>query len=143
MNRAFETTLVEGVTENEQRFGIIYTIDADDDWTKPEALLKANPNFGVSVSDEFLLIAQREAILDARKQAIFKTKHLNVWVNAASPWLNLERLQRAADPTLSREAFRGEQCWVGLDLASKNDIASAAWLFRRKVDGEFPGSKLT
>lgn len=129
--------VLEGVIDDETRFGIIYTIDADDDWTQPDALVKANPNFGISVSDEFLLIAQREAVMDARKQAVFKTKHLNVWVNAASPWLNLERLQRCGDGALTREDFRGEECWVGLDLASKNDIASAAWVFRRQVDDDW------
>lgn len=128
--------ILDGVIEDDNRFGIVYTIDADDDWTSPAALVKANPNFGVSVSDEFLLIAQREAIQDPRKQAIFKTKHLNVWVNAASPWLNLERLQACGDGG-TREDFRGEQCWVGLDLASKSDIASAAWVFRRLVDKEW------
>lgn len=129
--------ILEGVAENEQRFGIIFGIDAEDDWTKPEALVKANPNFGVSISADSLLADQLEAIQDPRKQAIFKTKHLDVWVNAASPWLNLESLQRAGDATLREEDFRGEQCWDGLDLASKIDIASKAKIFRREVDGQW------
>ena len=126
--------VLEGVLEAEQRFGIIFGIDADDDWTKPETLVKANPNFGVSIAAETLLADQMEAMQDPRKQAIFKTKHLNVWVNSASPWINLESLQRASDPTLREEDFRGEQCWDGLDLASKTDIASKAKLFRRLKD---------
>jgi phage terminase large subunit-like protein len=125
--------VLEGVVVDEQRFGVIYGIDVEDDWTHPEALRKANPNFGVSVSAEFLEAAQREAVNDPRKQAIFKTKHLNVWVNAASPWLNLESLQRASNAALREEDFRGEQCWDGLDLASKTDIASKAKLFRREL----------
>lgn len=125
--------ILSGATVDETRFGIIYGIDDGDDWTDPKALRKANPNFGVSVSAEFLEAAQREAVNDPRKQAIFKTKHLNVWVNAASPWLNLEYLQRGADPTLKLEDFRGETCWPGLDLASKNDIASASFVFRRLI----------
>lgn len=126
--------VLEGVLEAEQRFGIIFGIDAEDDWTKPEALVKANPNFGVSIAADTLLADQLEAVQDPRKQAIFKTKHLNVWVNAASPWLNLESLQRASDPAMREDEFRGEQCWDGLDLASKNDIASKAKLFRRLLD---------
>jgi phage terminase large subunit-like protein len=126
--------VLEGVSEAEQRFGIIFGIDADDDWTKPEALAKANPNLGVSIAVDTLLADQLEAIQDPRKQAIFKTKHLNVWVGAASPWINLESLQRASDPTLREDDFRGEQCWTGLDLASKTDIASKAKLFRRELD---------
>jgi phage terminase large subunit-like protein len=126
--------ILEGVLVDETRFGIVYGIDAGEDWTQPQALVKANPNFGVSVFEDFLLTAQAEAVRDPRKAAIFKTKHLNIWVNAASPWLNLENLQRSADPTMREEDFQGEQCWEGLDLASKVDIASKAKVFRRQLD---------
>lgn len=128
--------VLERAVTDERRFGIIYTVDADDDWTAPEVLFKANPNLGVSIDPEKLIADQLEAMRDPRKQAVFKTKHLNVWVNAASPWLNLENLQRCGDPSLREEDFRGETCWDGLDLASKNDIASKAKLFRRQVEGE-------
>jgi phage terminase large subunit-like protein len=126
--------VLEGVIESDTRFGIIYGVDADDDWTDPKVLAKANPNFGVSIMVDTLLADQLEAVQDPRKQAIFKTKHLNVWVNSSSPWLNLESLQRASDPTLREEDFRGEQCWDGLDLASKVDIASKAKVFRRHLE---------
>jgi phage terminase large subunit-like protein len=129
--------MLEGVQVDETRFGIVYGIDAGDDWTQPEALIKANPNFGVSVFEDFLLTAQLEAVRDPRKAAVFKTKHLNVWVAAASPWLNLENLQRCADPALNAEDFRGETCWTGTDLASKNDIASKAKVFRRLIDNDW------
>lgn len=129
--------VLEGVLVDETRFGIIYGIDAGDDWTQPEALVKANPNFGVSVFGDFLLAAQAEAVRDPRKAAVFKTKHLNMWVNAASPWLNLEALQRCGDPAMTAEDFRGETCWTGTDLASKNDIASKAKVFRRMVDDQW------
>lgn len=129
--------ILERAVDNETRFGIIYGIDAEDDWTNPAVLAKANPNFGVSVSADSLLADQVEAVQDPRKQAIFKTKHLNVWVNAASPWLNLESLQKCADPTLREEDFAGESCWPGLDLASKVDIASKAKIFRREIDNEW------
>jgi len=127
--------ILEGTIENDQRFGIIFTIDEDDDWKSEEALIKANPNYGVSVDAEFLKLAQRDAIADSRKQNIFKTKHLNVWVAAASPWLNLQNLQDAGDEALTIEAFAGEACVVGLDLASKQDIASVVWHFKRVIDG--------
>lgn len=120
--------ILEGVLENDQRFGIIFTVDEDDDWTSEEVLQKANPNFGVSVDAEFLRLQQRDAIADPRKQNVFKTKHLNIWVAAASPWLNLYNLQHAGDPSLSLQDGPWDGCIVGLDLASKQDIASAVWL---------------
>jgi len=128
--------VLEGLVQNDQRFGVIFGIDEGDDWTSEDALIKANPNYGVSVDADFLRQQQRDAQADPRKQNVFKTKHLNVWVQAASPWLNLHNLQKCADASLNLEAFRGEECIVGLDLASKQDIASAVYEFRRQVDGE-------
>jgi phage terminase large subunit-like protein len=128
--------VLEGTLENDQRFGIIFTIDEDDDWTSETVLIKANPNFGISVDAEFLKLQQRDAQADPRKQNVFKTKHLNVWVAAASPWLNLYNLQRCGDSSLRVEDFRGEDCIAGLDLASKQDIASRVYVFRREIEGE-------
>jgi len=128
--------ILEGLVENDQRFGIIFTIDEDDDWTGEAAIIKANPNYDISVDAEFLRLQQRDAQADPRKQNVFKTKHLNVWVQAASPWLNLHNLQQGADTTLTLDGFRGEECTVGLDLASKQDIASAVFEFQRQVDGD-------
>lgn len=128
--------ILEGVVDNDQRFGIIFGVDAGDDWTTEAALRKANPLFGVSIDGEFLAQQQRDAIADPRKQNTFLTKHLNVWVAAASPWLNLHKLQQAGDARLKLETFAGERCIVGLDLASKTDIASAAFAFERIEGGE-------
>lgn len=116
--------VLEGTIENDQRFGIVFTIDEDDDWTSELALKKANPNFGVSVDAEFLLGQQRDAITDPRKQNVFKTKHLDVWVAAASPWLNLYNMQKAGDSTLTPEMGGWDGAVIGGDLASKQDIAS-------------------
>lgn len=125
-----------GLIENDRRFGIIYTMDAEDDWTSEEALRKANPNFDISVSAEFLLAQLQDALADPRKQAIYKTKHLNIWVASASPAFNLENLQNCSDPTLQLEDFRGESCYIGNDLASKVDIASTVFEFIREINGK-------
>lgn len=120
--------ILEGVIENDQRFGIIFTIDEDDDWTSLDALIKANPNYGISVDAEFLQLQQRDAVADSRKQNVFKTKHLNIWVAAASPWLNLHNLQKAGDPKRTLYGDEWDGCIIALDLASKKDIASAVAL---------------
>ncbi len=131
-------SVLEGTIDDEQRFGVIYTIDVDDegkpeDWTTEEALIKANPNYGVSVDPEFLLGMQREAIRDPRKQATFQTKHLNMWVASASPWLPMQAWKAAGDKALKIEQFAGEACWVGVDLANTTDIASCCYVFRRVI----------
>lgn len=127
---------LQGTIPNEQLWGIVYTIDADDDWTSEDALRKANPNYDVSVFGEYLRSQQLIAINNPEKQSTFQTKHLDVWVTAASPYFNLEKWKRLGDPTLSAEDFVGEPCWIGLDLAAKLDLTVDGKLFRREeADG--------
>jgi phage terminase large subunit-like protein len=71
-------------------------------------------------------------MLSARNE--FLTKRLNVWVNAATAWMNMLQWDDCADTTLSLEDFAGEPCWIGMDLAEKNDFAALALVFRRGED---------
>mgnify|MGYP005815222317 CR=1 FL=1 len=128
--------ILEGSIVQESTFGIIYTIDADDDWTSLLALRKANPNFGISVFEDFLRDQQQAAIASARKQNIFKTKHLNIWCNANVAWLNSEAWRACADPTLALEQFLEDPCWIGVDMASTTDLASIMLVFIRDVMGK-------
>jgi len=106
------------------------------DWTSEEALRKANPNYGVSVSADFLKQQILEARQQAAKQNIVKTKHLNIWVGASAAWMNMEAWSKCADPSLTIEEFRGEECWIAGDLSAKVDIASYVRVFVRKQEGK-------
>lgn len=130
--------VLQGAIDNDQLFAIIYTIDEGDEWTSELALKKANPNYEVSVSAEFLRIQQRDAINSARKQNIFKTKHLDIWCNAAVGWMNMEDWGKCADPSLRIEQFIADPCIEAFDLASKIDIASRVKVFRRVGDPADP-----
>lgn len=129
--RTQATDSIEGKIDHDELFSIIYTIDEDTDWTSEEALRMANPNMGVSVFAEFLRTEQQRAIKSPREQATFKTKHLDVWVTASSPYFNSESWNRLGDPDLTESAFIGEPCAYGLDLASRKDIAGYVKLFQR------------
>ena len=120
--------------ENESLFGIIYTIDKDDDWTDFKVWKKANPNYGVSVYEDFLKLQHKTAMQDTRKQNILKCKHLNLWTNAGVAWLNEIDWEKCADPNMDINDFDGLPCYVGLDLASKKDIASRMRLFKKGDD---------
>jgi len=113
-----------------------FTIDADDDWKSEEALRKANPNFGISVSGDFLRARQRDAVATPRKAGVFKTKHLNLWVSAKAAYFDVEKWRRCKDPEIPEKAsealalewLRGRRAILGLDLASKIDIAALEYL---------------
>jgi len=127
---------LNGTKSYDDLWGIIYTIDKEDDWDKPEALQMANPNFGVSVKADFLLQQQANAKQNPAKQNIFKTKHLNVWVAAKSAWLNLTSWNKCADPSLDINDFKDDECYHVVDLAHKIDICASCRLYRRVIDGQ-------
>ena len=83
--------MLEGVTPDDELFALIYGIDQDDDWTDPEMLRKANPNYGISVGAEFLLARHRDAMANAREQGVYQTKHLNRWVGARCAYFDLPK----------------------------------------------------
>lgn len=122
--------MLEGVTPNEELFALIFTIDPTDDWTSDLALRKANPNYDVSVSGEFLRARQREAVNNARKAGTFKTKHLNMWVQSRSAYFNIQRWMESAVPGIKLEDFAKQPCRIGMDLAAKVDIAALEIIFR-------------
>lgn len=119
---------LEGLIDRPDLWPALYTIDQGDDWTSAEALRKANPNFGVSISEDFLLARQRDAMQSATKQATFRTKHLNEWVGAKNAWLNMLRWKEAP-PRKSLTELERRPCFMGLDLASKIDVAGSLLVF--------------
>lgn len=120
--------MLEGVIERPDLWAMLYTIDPGDDWTSESVLIKANPNYGISINCDFLQARQRDAMQSAAKQATFRTKHLNEWVGAKSAWLNMLRWKEAP-ARKSLAELDGRPCYIGLDLASKIDIAGNLLLF--------------
>ncbi len=129
--RTYTTKILNNVIEDDTYFGIVYTIDKDDDWKDPQIWKKANPNYGISVyPDEFARLAAK-AMQMSSAQNNFLTKKLNIWVNADSAWMNMVAWEKCSNPDLCIEDFKGQRCWVGLDLASKLDIAAMSILFEK------------
>lgn len=121
--------------EDDTWFGIIFTVDDDDDPFDESCWPKANPNLNVSVKLDDMRAQAAKARAMASAANEFLTKRLNVWVNADTAWMDMRAWRKCADPELDPEQFAGEECIAALDLATKNDIASKARIFRRDVGG--------
>lgn len=124
--------VLSGQVKNDEFFALIYTIDTDDDPMELDTWKKANPNFGVSVSEDFLKARLRESQYIPTKAATYKTKHLNVWVQSKEAYYDVPRYEKAKK-TVSLGDFDGQECIIGVDLAEKTDLAAVEILFR---DGE-------
>ena len=129
--------MLAGVEPDDELFALIYTLDDGDDPYSIEALRKANPNFGVSVFEDYLAAQLLRAKRSARNQTKYLIKHCNVWTTAAVTFFNFGHWQAAGDTTLRIEDFIGCPCWFSLDLASKLDVCSMVIVFARyESDGQ-------
>jgi len=131
----YASRLLEQKINDEQFFAVIYTVDKGDDWREKASWIKANPNWGVSVMPDAIENLCLQAQQSAARQNAFKQKHLNLWTSTAVLWMNMQVWDACGDPALRIEDFAGEECVVGLDLATKVDLAAKALWFRREVDG--------
>lgn len=128
--------VLDGVQENDELFGCIFGIDPEDDWASPASLIKANPNYGVSVDPDFLLAQQRSALQNPLQQNKFKTKHLNVWTSVLSGVMNMQQWELCKDELLDEAELFGSDCWIATDLASKSDLCASQRLYRRDSHGK-------
>lgn len=129
--RTYLTKILERVINDESVFGTIYTIDADDDWRDPRCWPKATPMLGITVKQEELEQQCRRAVEIPSTRTAFLTKRLNVWVNVGTAEVDLLAWARGAT-TVTLEALAGVPCWIGVDLASKSDLAAVVAAFVRE-----------
>jgi phage terminase large subunit-like protein len=133
----YSNKILEGVLTDETFFVFTSHADVEDDWTLPETAAKANPNYGISVNPEDLIakVAKAKGIPSAA--AAYKQKHLNLLVNASNPCLSVDGWRKGQTVIIKtpaeREAWLAklehESCFVGIDLASKIDLAALSFVF--------------
>ena len=122
------TEIIAGVKKDESLFSVIYSLDEEDDWRDPKVWLKSNPNLGVTVNEEFLSTQVQQAINSPNDEVGVKTKNLNVWCDSAEVWIPDSYIV-AASKKIDFNDFKGENCYVGVDLASNVDLTAVSYLF--------------
>jgi phage terminase large subunit-like protein len=61
---------------------------------------------------------------------------MNIWVSADDALFSMRSWREGATPSLSLDDFEGQACHLGLDLASRTDLAALVIVFpRRDADG--------
>jgi phage terminase large subunit-like protein len=125
--------LLEKKIKDEGTFFIFYGVDDEDVekhreelFTKAKYWKKANPNWDFINEKNFRNLATK-AKNSVSEQAGFMTKHLNVFIGSTSPWINMLRWDALARD-FEIDDFKGCGALIGVDLATKKDICSAAIL---------------
>ena len=128
--------VLEGVVQDDSRFGYIACLDPSDDWTDPANVVKANPNLGVSVqADEIAEAVRKAKRLPAAANAV-KRLRLGIRTQDADAWIPLPLWDAGRDPRATWDTLKGYPCFGGLDLASTSDFAALALAFPLTEDWE-------
>jgi len=118
------TAVLLGSSEERRLLPILYIIDDVEKWDDIDELRKANPNMGVSVSEDFF----REEIAIARnslsKRAEFLTKYCNIKQSSTQAWLPYDIVDAVTGEELTLEDFRSSYCVGGIDLSQTTDLTA-------------------
>lgn len=120
--------ILRGINQDDTLFGIIYTLDKNEEWDIPKMWVKSNPNLGVSLSVDYLAGEIKDA--KNRPEAVrnVMTKNVNLWVDAEKTWI-LDDIWQNCIGTTTLADLKGCDCWGGLDLSNVSDITAFVLLF--------------
>lgn len=135
--RKYAQKVALGEIEDDTFFAMVYRLDEEDedDIFAEKNWIKANPNLGVSVDIDNFRAKAKKAKVNPEDGANFKIKHLNMYLESMNQLMDVKKWRKLRDKSLKLEDFKGEKCFVGLDLASKLDVTSICYIFKK--DGVF------
>lgn len=136
--------IIDGRYDDDTYFAAIYTIDPEDlenlkDVAKDRGLLariimKANPMWGVSIDPDKIVDAFQEALRSPQMWAEFLRTRLNIWGRSARALVSIERWEACQNPDLLVDDCKQYPLWLGIDLASRNDMAALGFVFELPAD---------
>ena len=128
--QVMEHILHQDVPDNPRWFGLLYSLDAGDDWRDPTVWHKANPMHNISVSHDAIASRCEEAKIKPAALNEFLCKTLNVYVSAETAWVDRAHWDEAVGLT-DREP---EAVFIGFDLAATRDLNAVCTLKRYAED---------
>ncbi len=127
--------ILDGIKEDDSTFIMIHEPDNGDDWEDRNTWIKANPNLGESVSMEYLIAEHQKAVNQPSKAPNFKTKHLNMWVDAPDVWIAAEHWTKNKMQEIPISKFRDFGCYAGVDLSATTDLTAVVFVSNPDDDG--------
>lgn len=119
--------ILSGIKKDDHTFIMIHDLDNGDDWEDPQNWYKANPNLNGSISMDYLTVEFNKAKNQPSKTPNFKTKHLNMWVDAAEVRIPDKIWMKSSDP-IRLENFTKYGCAGALDLSSTTDLTALVFV---------------
>lgn len=121
--------------DSDSQFAFIACADKEDSITDPKAWEKANPNYGVTLFDDYFERKAKKALRMPSYETSFRRLHLCQWVEEANRWMTADTWKMGATPFDERDLW-GRPCFGGLDLARVNDLSAFILVFPPEEEGE-------
>lgn len=114
--------VLEGRKTDDHLWIMIHDLDDDDDYTDEKNWYKANPLLGTGLKIESIRVEFIKAMNQPSKIPNFKTKHLNMWVDAPQVWIPNEIWMRNKVPLIPIHKFKTLGSYGAIDLSTTTDI---------------------
>ena len=128
----YETMLSGEATDQPNWFGLLYSLDPQDDWRDPANWAKANPMHGITVFEDAISKRAEEAKHKPATLNEFLCKTLNIFVSANTAWVDRDLWD--APECVIKEQRDPEAVFLGFDLASTRDLNAVCTLKRFAED---------
>jgi len=89
----------------------------------------ANPSWGSIVKPSEFKADLMNSRGKPREMARFMQYRCNLWVGSTNRWLDIQKWEECADPEIRIQDLAGRECYLGLDMARRLDMASAVFAF--------------
>jgi phage terminase large subunit-like protein len=121
----------DGVIDDKSFLPVIYEAALESEWTNPEVWRLANPNMGVSVSQEYLERECKRAKESPAYENTFKRLHLNIITESDVRWLQMDKWDDCGRRKWQEvaEQAKGRKCCAGLDLSTSIDLTALVMVF--------------
>jgi phage terminase large subunit-like protein len=122
--------VLQGMMKVPRLFCVVYTPDPEDEakYFDNHVVEKCNPLWGISLNPVSIQKEARDALKSEADLNEYKRTRLNIWSRAAGNLFNREKWEACSDPKLSLARFKGFPMYVGIDLASRSDLAAACFM---------------
>lgn len=126
----------QGKFEDDRWFGVIYSLDEEDDWRDPASWYKANPNLGTGKSESIVEEEVQKAINDSSNEYSVQRYHFNIWVSSEQKWIGEERWNTGEHRRSMEELLHPDvKAYGGLDLGSSMDFNALTITFHHELEG--------
>jgi len=116
--------ILDEIKEDDSLMIMIHDLDEDDDWEDESTWIKANPLLGQGLSIDRIRDEYLKAVNQPSKASNFKTKHLNMWVDA--PEIRIpEAVWNKNNGKIQLKNFLRGGAVIGLDLSTNIDLTAA------------------